>query len=304
MNFSASKEQYTFKSIFICFFLCLLVLTFISPAQSQNNAPLNVVTWVHLEGALINDQGSETYSLPLRTELGNSKMLPGQCFNSEYGIKYTPAGQPYNVSPWFYNGNEGDIYDSFGDPEQGSAGYPETCVDWILVSLRSTPDGESLCRKAGLLHNDGHVEFDSPFTSDELALYSSFYIVIEHRNHLIIMSSNPITPVNGTITYDFRYSQSYIDDPFNFGAVGQKELSGIPGTFAMFSGNSDQTKTGNELPGDRIQINGNDWNCWSVHNGIPTNYCCSDFNLNSDCNYNDRATIELNNGLFTSVPVE
>lgn len=290
----------------MCLFIMaqIVVLSFSLPVQGQNQQQISVHTWVYLEGSSVTTQGSESYSMPMRTTLNNSKTLPGQCFTDETGLHYFPAGQPYNKPPWNYTGPEGDLFDSYGNPSQGQAGYPTTVTDWVLVSLRSAPDGENLCRKAGLLHSDGTVEFDGLFISGELENYSSFYIVIEHRNHLIVMSDTAVNAVNGTISYDFRSHQSYIDDPFNFGAVGQKELQGFPGIFAMYAGNSDQVKTGNELPGDRTQINGNDRSNWDMHNGTVANYCCGDYNLNCDCNYNDQASMDFNNGLFSSVPEE
>lgn len=291
-----------FLLIIVIFFQIALSLSL--SAQNQNSSTLSLVTWVNLEGSMTDEQESGTFTLPMRSTMNSSNMLPGQCFADDRGIHYFPAGQPYNKAPWNYYGTEGAIYDSHGDPVAGSAGYAETCIDWILVSLRSAPDGENLCRKAALLHSDGLVEFDSPFSSASLEDFSAFYIVIEHRNHLVIMSDTLVKVVNGSITYDFRNHQSYIDDPFNFGAVGQKELPGLPGVFAMYSGNSDQVKAGSELPGDRTQINNNDRSLWDFHNGMVPGYCCSDFNLNCDCNYNDRTTMEFNNSLFSSVPVE
>ena len=45
------------------------------------------------------------------------------------------------------------------------------------------------------------------------------------------MSPEAIPVINGTLTYDFRYTESYIDDPFNFGFVGQKQI--LSGIYAM-----------------------------------------------------------------------
>jgi hypothetical protein len=301
---SLSPQGKFYYAGIIVFLTFLQALSYNSPAQDQNYTGIQVETWIYLEGAVINEGGQGNYALPMRNDLNAMRFLPGQCFADLTFNHYTPAGQPYNRAPWFYYGDEGNIYDSQGDPEQGFAGYPETVVDWVLVSLRSSADGADLCRKAALLHRDGHVEFDAPFSCSELGEYSEFFIVIEHRNHLIVMSNSPVNVVNGSIRYDFRSHQSYINDPFNYGAVGQFELPGYPGTYAMYSGNSDQARTQNEMPGDRTQVNNNDRTIWDVSNGSIANLCCGDINMNCDCNYNDLTILEVNNGLFTSVPVE
>jgi hypothetical protein len=266
---------------------------------------INVVTWVYLEGAAISVGGTQTYSLPMRTNLNTLKVLPGQTYYSFfYGNVYSPPGQPYSGAPWFYSGNEGVGYDSYGNPTPGTANYPSTVVDWILVSLRETPDGLPVCMKAALLHKDGHVEFvNGGFTCCDLEYNGNYYLVIEHRNHLIIMSPEPVAVVNGTLTYDFRYTQSYIDDPSGFGGLGQKELlPNLPGVYGMFAGNGDQVKEPSDLEGDILQMNFNDRTYWEIQNGTNGRYRNGDYNLNGDCNYNDRTTWEYNNGKFTTVP--
>ena len=182
----------------------------------------------------------------------------------------------------------------------GDAGYPPSVVDWVLVSLRadSAGTGGPVCQAAALLHNDGHIEFVEEFDCCNLDLYATYFIVIEHRNHLIVMShdSLPIDLNNSTITYDFRLQQSYLDDPFAFGAFAQKEIQ--PGVFAMFAGNGDQTTS---LQSD-TDINFDDRTFWEGENGDIGEYRFGDYNLNGDTNFNDRLTWERNNGNFTSVP--
>jgi hypothetical protein len=233
----------------------------------------------------------------MRTDLNDLRILPGQCYYDFFtdSIYYTPAGQPYNIAPWNYNGNEGDGYDSGGDPDNGDAGYPSTIVDWVLVSLRTTPDGAGgpLCQAAALLHDDGTIEF----RCCGLNLNASYYLVIEDRNHLIVMSQNAIPIVNGKISYDFRFTQSYINDPYGLGQfAGQKQI--IQGKFAMFAGNGNQASN----PQSDTDINFGDRTYWEGQNGTLTHYRIGDYNLNGDCNYNDRFLWEFNNGKFTSVP--
>jgi hypothetical protein len=262
---------------------------------------VEIVTWVNLEGAAANPNGLPTYTLPMRTTLNNLHVLPGQTLvDPFFGIKYTLPGQPYDISPWAYFGTEGDMFDSGGDPNMGDAGYPPTVVDWVLVSLRSSAaDTIPLCEAAALLHADGHVEFVEEFDCCELDLDDYYFVVIEHRNHLIVMShdSMPVDLNNSTITYDFRIQQSYLNDPFMFGIFARQKLI-LPGKFAMFAGNGNQTLS-NQSDTD---INFDDRTYWEGQNGDFGEYRIGDYNLNGDTNFNDRVVWERNNGKFTSVP--
>lgn len=256
--------------------------------------------WVYLEGAAIYSDGSQSYALPMRTTLNDLRLLPGQTYDDFFfGTFYTAAGQPYSQAPWNYAGTEGAAFDSGGAVNNAAAGYPATVTDWVLVSLRQDPNGTGgpLCQSAALLHQDGHIEFVGGFDCCTLDLTQSYYVVIEHRNHLIVMSGASVPVTSGKITYDFRNQQSYIDDPFGFGIfAGQKEIQ--PGVFAMYGGNGNQTQSGTS----DTDINFDDRTYWEGQNGTPARYRIGDYNLNGDTNFNDRPVWEFNNGLFTSVP--
>jgi hypothetical protein len=283
------------------FFLILIIILIpflSSPAEGtgmvKDQTPwgLSVTAWVYLEGAAIDPEGKPVYTLPMRTDLNDKQILPGQCFRHVLrGIVYNPCGHPYGAIPWNHKGNEGAGYNSNGDPEQGRAMYPGTAVDWVMVSLRQQPDEEPLCQSSAMLHSDGSIDFvNGSLSCTGLESVDSLYIVIEHRNHLIIMSAGPVEIIDGTLTYDFRYTQSY--------GNGQKQI--LPGIFAMYAGNGDQTL---EIFSD-TDINFEDNASWSSHNGLSGNYLTWDYNLNGDCNYNDRLTWEYNNGIYTNVMLD
>ena len=266
---------------------------------------ITIETWVYLEGSAINQGGLGTYTLPMRTSLNNLRLLPGQSFfDPLFGSNYTPAGQPYNMAPWNYNGNEGDAYDSGGVP--GKAGYPSTVVDWVLVSLRTDADGSNgpVCQAAALLHNDGRVEFVESFSCCGIVPGNSYYIVIEHRNHLLVMSHEAVElqssdGINFKLSYDFRSQQSYINDIFGYGYVGQKQvLTPAGNVYMMFGGNGEQSSS----PNSDTDINFNDRSAWESENSIIGRYKIGDYNMNGDTNFNDRILWELNNGKTTSVP--
>jgi len=99
-------------------------------------------------------------------------------------ISSVPLIQPYNTSPWNYDGEE--AFDAI----------PENVVDWVLIELRSEIQGSSvIARRAAFLKNDGSVvdldgassvQFDDVSSGD-------YFVVVSHRNHLEIMSSTKLS---------------------------------------------------------------------------------------------------------------
>ena len=287
-----------------------LVVTFTATDDCGNTATctstitkpcFTIESWVYLEGSATNPNGLPSYTIPMRTTLNNLRVLPGQTLLDPFlGPKYTPAGQPYNIAPWNYPGAEGSLYDSGGNPMFADAGYPPTVTDWVLVSIRldSAGTGGPVCQAAALLHKDGRIQFVEPLDCCGVVESTSYYLVIEHRNHLIVMSDSIVSFVGHKLTYDFRHTQSW-EDPIFAGFdlfARQKEI--IPGTFAMFAGNGNQTPS---LNAD-TDINFDDRSYWESQNGQVGQYRIGDYNLNGDTNFNDRITWERNNGKFTSVP--
>jgi len=249
---------------------------------------------VYLEGALVSPEDASQISEPMRTTLNDKLMLPGQTYRDRSGtLVYTPAGQPYNEEPWLYYGTEGAAYDTGGTAE-GDAGYPETVVDWVLVSLRLSVSGVPLCRKAALVHRDGTIEIPGGFGCCSLDLSGSYYLVIEHRNHLLVMSPQTIKMENGMIAYDFRMQQSYLDQ-YVSRYVGQKLMGD---KFAMYAGNGEQNPGSTAADTD---ITGDDQKYWGDRTG-RLGFLRSDYNLNGDTNANDQTLWEKNNGLTTGVP--
>ncbi len=107
-----------------------------------------------------------------------------------------PLTQPYNIAPWNYTGNE-----SVGS----LSAIPANTVDWVLVELRNAANWDVLeDTKAGfLLSNGSVVNTDGTAISFANAVSGTdYYMVVRHRNHVDIMSSQTVNLPN-TITYDF-----------------------------------------------------------------------------------------------------
>ena len=258
---------------------------------------------VYLEGAIVDPDEKEIYLSEMRPDLNDLRLLPGQAYSNTFlaTTVYQPAGQPYNVQPWLYNGDEGDNYDGNGNAANGDAGYPTGVVDWVLVSLRDSvtdTGNHTVCQKAGLLMKDGSIDFSSNSNCCTIDNRKLYYLVIEHRNHLLVMSDTALVVEDSTITYDFTTQDSYRSIDPNFNAIigfGQKEISS--GVFVMFAGNAEQKFTQ-----DDTDITVDDEVIWRDQNSAVSSHNLGDFNLNGDVNFNDRIIWELNNGKFSSVP--
>lgn len=71
---------------------------------------------------------------------------------------------------------------------------PGTIVDWVLVQLRTGEEGPTVVSKSVLLRMDGCIVSDNG-TTESVTLNvpeGSYYIVVNHRNHLSVMSDETV----------------------------------------------------------------------------------------------------------------
>jgi len=232
---------------------------------------------VWLEGAYNANTGEMTTTL--NTGRG---LLPGKTPVSPLAIP-TPPGQPYNLPPWNFDGSEGSNFTN--------ESYSADVVDWVLISLRSDVDKASeVLQFAALLFSDGTIE---PVQRYSLSMLQDdeYYIVVEHRNHMGVMSPMPVSMEGNMICYDFTLQDSYRDAT----SVGQKELPS--GEWVMLSGDFEQASDVNSY-----DITGNDKTEWTNDNGVFDGYVPADANLDGDVNGADKAFWEVNNGVSSRVP--
>ena len=231
---------------------------------------------VLLEGPLNNATGL------MGTILNQRGLLPGQTPIGQFGVA-TPAGHPYSGAPW-------NLVDTTG---QNIHSYPTNVVDWVLVSLRTTNTiATNVLRVPALLLQDGTISFINPCFS---LPSGNYFIVIEHRNHMGVMSPTVVSVVNGALTFDFTTGNTLIamsvNDP---PAFGQKLL----GTrWAMHAGDGKKN-----TPTTNYDINFNDSQLWKLESGIFDQYRYSDFNMNADVNFQDQVLWKANNGRYSIVP--
>ncbi len=218
-------------------------------------------------------------SSAMRTVLNQRGLLPGQTPVGPLGTKTLPATQPYNREPWNYAGKD------------SVTTYDADVVDWVLVSLRTAPDStKPVFRGAGLLRSDGRVTMVT--ACPVLATDKSYYAVVEHRNHLGVMSPSALSMSGGKLGYDFTKQQSYVktDPP----TAGQLQVGG---KFMMFA--ADAAKSPKV---QNFDINYNDSNLWRSESGLFDRYLRGDFNLDADVNFADQLFWKKNTGSYSGIP--
>lgn len=94
-----------------------------------------------------------------------------------------PLNQPFTDPPWDYNGTE------------SVTEIPDAVVDWVLVELRDKVDNTNIIaqRAAFVLKNGKVVDLDGINPVAFSLIPDNYYIVIKHRNHLSVMSANPVS---------------------------------------------------------------------------------------------------------------
>lgn len=233
----------------------------------------NQNTWAHVWETEI--WGTTTNQF---TELNSRIFLQG-CYDN--GVMRTdlnsegiiPLAQPYNSSPWNYSGSE------------SVSNIPSNIVDWILIEFRSdTSQASTVMRKAAFLRNDGYIVAIDGATNPVIeGLSGEFYLIIKHRNHLSVMSSQKIN-LNGNLSsYDFTNSISSY-----YGADAAELGQGIYGTY---SGDSDASGIINILD---YQAVGN--------NLFQVGYKNGDLDLNKIINILDYGKTNINLLKFSKVP--
>jgi hypothetical protein len=171
--------------------------------------------------------------------------------------------QPYNFAPYNYDGDE----------EVSS--IPADVVDWVLVELRVAATPEAALTplegwpKALFLKTDGSIvnlDGSSLPQFDNLNISGNLFVVIQHRNHLDIMSASGLPLAGGVYSFDFStaLNQAY------GGGSGYKQIA--TGVFGMVCGDA--------FADGSIYVT--DFTKWAVDFGTTNTYSLSDVDMNGD----------------------
>lgn len=159
----------------------------------------------------------------MRTSLKTAAVLPA---TDPYGLNTTPSVAP--------NASAAQV------------------VDWVKVELRDASNPTIVVdQRAGFLLSNGDI-VDSSYTAP-LSFYNAtsanYYVVIRHRNHLGVMSANPVDFSSGLGTIDFTQSATA-----TYGTNARKDLGG--GVMALWAGNvnADQSIRHSASPSDATPV--------------------------------------------------
>jgi uncharacterized protein (TIGR02145 family) len=187
---------------------------------------------------------------------------------------FIPVTQPFNpnlpfhgnpIPQWYYNGTE------------SVESMPADVVDWVLLEIRDASAGAlaysntRVARQAALLLNTGQVVGTNGLPPVfDVEIEFGLFVVVYHRNHLAVMSSQPLQAGNGVYSWDFTQ-----DAAMAFGN-GQKHLGN--GLYGLMGGDGD----GN----GQIQ-NQDKNNVWNPQAG-QSGYLAGDFDLNGQVQNQDK----------------
>lgn len=203
----------------------------------------------------------------------------GQMNNNLNTIGFAALLQPFNVAPWHYAGNE-NIATYL--PANANA------TDWVLVELRANPSDVPLASQAALLFKDGTIKgIGGDVLRFDTIPAGNYYVVIRSRNHLAVMSAQPVSfPNTNATTYDFSSAAQQA-----MGTAQQIALGN--GKYGLYAGDFD----GNGI----IQVF--DSNCFIAQNPSTNDYFRADFDLDGNVNMGDYNLMHPNLGKMGIMPI-
>lgn len=134
-----------------------------------------------------------------------------------------PNNQPFNTSPWWYNGTEAVA--TVND-------LPANMVDWVLLEARSADnDFEIVEQRAAILLDNGQiidVEDAAGVNFYNLTVGATYYLSIKVRNHMAVISQTSVSIPNAANPFLFNAAN------VNNGATQLKNVG--DGNYALKAG--------------------------------------------------------------------
>lgn len=231
-----------------------------SMAANANNSPTGDA--LALNNLTITPKNVSTPPLMVHAKI----LLEGSYLNN--GLMHTnlasnlPTIQPFDSLPWNYMGTE------------QINGIPAGTTDWLLVELWNDLTAPNpIAQQAVLVREDG-VLID--VAGNEGIGFTgipdgNYFLLIRHRNHLDVMTSNAIAlPNTAAQRYDFTTAPTQ--------ALGTNQLVDLAdGRFALKAGDID----GNGI------VSVNDFNTLQEEIGTNDNYAISDLNGDQEVTVDD-----------------
>ena len=193
-----------------------------------------------------------------------------------------PTAEPYEALGFPLVNSSGESFDNSLRTVTGN----DAIVDWVFIELRDiTEPMLVVATRSALLQGDGDiVDTDgiSPLTFSDIA-EGDYHIAIKHRNHLGVMTQNPISLGENTGVIDFS-------DP-NLLMYGTNARNTTNGVAKLWSG--DATGDSSINAADRSET-------WNERN--QSGYLEADVDLDGSCNAADRSTTWNNRNKVAQLP--
>ncbi len=108
---------------------------------------------------------------------------------------------------------------------------PDAIVDWVFVELRDPNDNSIIMEsRSALLQRDGDiVDTDGVSPLNFIGFQGDFFITINHRNHLGIITADPVTLSNTPISLDFVSTTNLVEG-------GTNAMASVGDNFTIISG--------------------------------------------------------------------
>jgi hypothetical protein len=199
-----------------------------------------------------------------------------------------PLSNPYDTTGWHYSGAV--------SVSNGFFTTHTNIVDWVYVEFRKSASGAAnadestvkatvpgfLLQNGSIVALDGSSAITAPLTES-----GTYYIVINQRNHLPVMSNNSITSNGTNYTYNFTTGSTQA-----YGTNAQIDLGS--GVYGMYSGRVETATSANDIDAaDRSAA-------WTARNS--TGYQVTDCTLDGVVDAADRSVILNNSGKSSQVP--
>jgi len=207
--------------------------------------------------------------------LQGAYITEGQMHNTLRTNNLLPLQQPFNRPPWNYAGEESVI---------SASEIPANTTDWVLLEVRNPSNPYQVIerRAAWLLQNGTIADLDNE--PDGVVFYTltqnaPYYISVRTRNHLPVMSANPVNLPN-LVPHDFTNPAQV--------KMGSSQL--------VFMGNSDYALFAADINANAI-INVHDYDQYAVQvSTTPPVYDPADCNLDGNINLQDFTLFRQNAG--------
>ncbi len=192
-----------------------------------------------------------------------------------------PKISPYDITDVII---DSDVFNNGGI--SGSGLSQDNVVDWVWIEIRSGSDDTLIVdNTSALVQRDGDVvAIDGVSDVILRGLTGEYYIVVKHRNHLSVMTSNKIPLSVNPTSVDYSNNATA-----TFGTNAQVQLSN--GTMALWAGNVNgdiivqYTGGTPDTPSILSEVLNNPGNFLNFPTYIVTGYNTHDVNMDGNTQY-------------------